>query len=376
MGKKNINKKIKPDTDSEEEIEYDDANSELETNTETESDTESDTEPDTKRKKTTNKKSTKKLKMIDLCAGTGAFTRAFESTGLVDVVFANDIEPTSKIIYDANFDHELTLGDLCNIKPKNIPKHNILTAGFNCQPFRAAGKQLGFDDPRTDVFWKLLEIVKYHKTDCLILENVKNLASHDNGDTLKTIISVLKKEKYHIKYKILNTSTITDIPQHRERIYIICVKNKTIFDDFDLDFPDCEKKKIKEMLLDDIDKKYYYNNKENKIHKMVMEDVVKKNTIYQFRRVYVRENKSNECPTLTANMGTGGHNVPLVLGKKYPRKLTPRECFNFQGFPDDYILPDKMSDCKLYKLAGNAVSVPVVKLIADRIVPILFDTCL
>jgi DNA (cytosine-5)-methyltransferase 1 len=315
----------------------------------------------------------KKLKMIDLCAGTGAFSYAFESTGLVDVVYANDLEPTSKMIYDKNFDHELTLGDLCNVKPKNIPSHNILTMGFSCQPFSIAGKQLGFDDPRTNIFWKLLEIIKYHQTDCVILENVKNLVSHDNGDTLKTIINCLKKEKYHIKYKVLNTSSITDIPQHRERIYIICVKNKKIFNKFDLDFSEVKKKKINSLILDDVDKKYSYCNKESKIHQMVINDVVKKNTIYQFRRVYVRENKSNECPTLTANMGTGGHNVPLILGKKYPRKLTPRECFNFQGFPDDYILPPKISDSKLYKLAGNAVSVPVVKLIADRLVPILFD---
>jgi DNA (cytosine-5)-methyltransferase 1 len=103
---------------------------------------------------------------------------------------------------------------------------------------------------------------------------------------------------------------------------------------------------------------------------LVKKDVVKQNTIYQYRRVYVRENKSNECPTLTANMGTGGHNVPLVLDNKGIRKLTPRECFNFQGFPESYTLP-KLSDASLYKLAGNAVSVPVVKLIADRLLGLI-----
>jgi DNA (cytosine-5)-methyltransferase 1 len=98
--------------------------------------------------------------------------------------------------------------------------------------------------------------------------------------------------------------------------------------------------------------------------------VVKRDTIYQYRRVYVRENKSNECPTLTANMGGGGHNVPLIRDEKGIRKLTPRECFNFQGFPASYKLP-AISDTQLYKLAGNAVSVPVVQLIADRITPLL-----
>ena len=106
---------------------------------------------------------------------------------------------------------------------------------------------------------------------------------------------------------------------------------------------------------------------------MVKSAVKNNDTIYQFRRIYVRENKNNECPTLTANMGSGGHNVPLVLDKKGPRKLTPRECFNFQGFPQEYLLP-KLSDSKLYKLAGNAVSVPVVKLIADKLIPIIYDS--
>ena len=97
---------------------------------------------------------------------------------------------------------------------------------------------------------------------------------------------------------------------------------------------------------------------------------MKRNTIYQYRRVYVRENKSNECPTLTANMGGGGHNVPLIRDDKGIRKLTPRECFNFQGFPATYVMP-QLSDSHLYKLAGNAVSVPVVSLIANRVVPLL-----
>ena len=115
--------------------------------------------------------------------------------------------------------------------------------------------------------------------------------------------------------------------------------------------------------------KYYYTEKSS-TWDLVKEGVTKENTIYQFRRVYVRENKSNECPTLTANMGTGGHNVPLILDKKGIRKLTPRECFNFQGFPASYKMPP-LSDANLYKLAGNAVSVPVVELIAKRLIPLL-----
>lgn len=308
------------------------------------------------------------LKMIDLCAGTGAFSYAFTSTNKVNVVFANDQEPTSKYIYDANFEHKLMLKNICDIDVKEIPPHNILTAGFPCQPFSIAGKQKGFGDVRTNVFWKIIEIIKYHKPECVILENVKNLLSHDNGDTLKTICNSLSQEKYNIMYNVLNTSNITNIPQHRERLYIVCVKDKRIFNNFNLDFAETKLMPIQRLLNNaKVNDKYYYNNEENKIHKMVIDTVKNRNTVYQFRRVYVRENKNNVCPTLTANMGTGGHNVPIILDAYGARKMTPRECFNFQGFPQEYILPH-ISDAKLYKLAGNAVSVPVINLIVNNII--------
>ena len=111
---------------------------------------------------------------------------------------------------------------------------------------------------------------------------------------------------------------------------------------------------------------------EDGIQASVTKSVHTTNTIYQYRRHYVRENKKNQCPTLTANMGVGGHNVPLLLDTKGIRKLTPRECFNLQGFPTDYILPD-ISDSSLYMLAGNAVSVPVIELIVNTIIQCLQD---
>ncbi len=119
----------------------------------------------------------------------------------------------------------------------------------------------------------------------------------------------------------------------------------------------------------DIPAKYYYTSASS-TWDLLKEAVKSKDTVYQYRRVYVRENKNNECPTLTANMGEGGHNVPIVMDDRGIRKLTPRECFNFQGFPEGYVLPG-LADSHLYKLAGNAVSVPVVRMIADRLVPIL-----
>ena len=312
---------------------------------------------------------TDKLKMIDLFAGTGAFTLAFQSTNAVDVIFGNDMVEHSKKMYDENFHHKLTLKDLNEIKVEDIPSHDILTGGFPCQPFSIAGLQEGFKDERSNVFWKILSIIDCHQPKCVILENVKNLVSHDEKKTFNIIKSNLELRGYNICYKVLNTADITGIPQHRERIYIVCIKSKKVFDKFNLDFPKIEKKKISEFLEDDIPEKYYYTDKSTTWN-LVKESVVKKDTIYQYRRVYVRENKSSECPTLTANMGSGGHNVPLILDSKGIRKLTPRECFNFQGFPLSYKLPN-LSDSNLYKLAGNAVSVPVVSLIANRIIPLL-----
>ena len=303
-----------------------------------------------------------KYKMIDLCAGTGAFSYAFEKTNKVEIIFANDIEPSAKKIYDINFSHKLVLGDLHDIDNIDIPSHNILTCGFSCQPFSIAGKQLGFNDERSD-------ILDYHEPEIIVLENVKNILNHNDGITFNEIIKNLTDRNYNVQWSLLNTSDITKIPQHRERVYIIGFKNYDIYNNFDFNFQLQQKNSIQSMLETNINNKYYYTPK-SKIYDMLRQNIIKQNTIYQYRRVYVRENKNNECPTLTANMGEGGHNVPIILDNVGIRKLTPRECFNFQGFPLSYKLPD-ISDSKLYKLSGNAVTVSVVELIANKIISLL-----
>lgn len=310
------------------------------------------------------------LKHVDLFAGTGAFTHALESTGRVKCVFANDMVASSKKIYDLNFpDHPLTLGDLNDLPVEQIPPHDILTGGFPCQPFSIAGRREGFEDKRSNVFWKILEILDHHAPQCVILENVKNLTTHDDCRTFQVIQSELSQRGYNLCFAVLNTAKITGVPQHRERIYIVGLKSPEAFETFDLDFPGVQKRPIADILESVVAEKYYYGP-ESSTWDLVRESVVKSDAIYQYRRVYVRENMSGECPTLTANMGSGGHNVPLVRDEKGIRKLTPRECFNFQGFPGSYTLPP-LADSHLYKLAGNAVSLPVVGLIAERLVPLL-----
>jgi len=305
------------------------------------------------------------LRMIDLFAGTGAFSLAFSEQG-IDIVFANDMVASSKTIYDENFNHKLTLGNLNDLRVEDIPPHDILTGGFPCQPFSIAGRREGFDDPRSNVFWKILEIIDHHNPKCIVLENVKNLVKHDDGNTFKTIQTNLTERGYTLEYAVLDTAKITGVPQHRERIYIVGLKN---LNNFSLKFDQIPKQPVQNFFESNVASKYYYTNVSS-TWDLIETGVTQPNTIYQYRRVYVRENKSGECPTLTANMGGGGHNVPIIRDDKGRRKLTPRECFNFQGFPITYKLP-KLADSHLYKLAGNAVSVPVVRLIAQRLVPLL-----
>ena len=314
----------------------------------------------------------KNYTLVDLFCGTGAFSYAFHETNKVETIFANDMLDSSEEIFNLNNTTKLTKKSLIDIKDQDIPKSQILTAGFPCQPFSIAGHQKGFDDERSNVFWKILSILKHNSPEIVILENVKNLQSHDDGKTFKIIIENLEKLNYYIKYSILNTSKITGIPQNRERIYIVCFKDKTLYDNFNFDFPEIELKPVTQFLEKDIPAKYYYNDSTiiyDELKKTVVKNILT-NTIYQYRRYYVRENKNNVCPTLTANMGTGGHNVPIILDDKGIRKLTPRECFNLQGFPIVYKLPE-ISTSKLYSLAGNAVSIPVVKLIANKIMELV-----
>ena len=323
------------------------------------------------RKKQSRKKQSRKkqLKFIDLFAGTGAFSLALEKNDKFECVFTNDIIKSSKKIYELNHpNHKFTLEDLNKVNVDDVPTHNLLCGGFPCQPFSIAGVKKGFDDERSNVFWKIVEILKKHTPEIIILENVKNLKSHDKGNTYKIIIDQLEEIGYHIKTSILDTSKITSIPQHRERIYIVGFRDKETYDKFNFDFVEKGKKPISDFLEKNVNDKYYYTDR-FKVFEEVKKGVTKnisENVLYQWRRKYVRENKSNCCPTLTANMGSGGHNVPILKDDKGIRKLTPRECFNLQGFPSDYKLPN-LSDSALYKLAGNAVSVPVVDLIVDKL---------
>ena len=311
-------------------------------------------------------------KMASLFAGVGGIDLGFELTGEFETIWANEFDEKARITYMENFSSFLDGNDIREIDTEEIPDIDIILSGFPCTSFSIAGYRKGFEDENTgDLFFETLRFIVAKQPKVVFLENVKNLVGHDNGKTFSIIKESLEKNGYHIKYKVLNAKDYGNIPQNRERIYIVGFKDENAYHNFEFPFPEKLTRTINDMIEKKVnDNIFYYTKTKNKFYDILERDMTKEDTIYQWRRKYVRENKSNVCPTLTANMGTGGHNVPLIKTKEGIRKLTPRECFNFQGYPKSYKLPD-LANSHLYKQAGNSVVVPVINSIAEKILDAL-----
>lgn len=308
-----------------------------------------------------------KFRVTSLFAGVGGIDLAFKNTG-AEIVWANEINKNACITYRRNFGNSyLVEGDIKTVSP--VPNFDILAGGFPCQAFSIAGYRKGFTDPRGNIFFEVVRILQEKKPRAVFLENVKNLERHDGGKTFKIVKQALVDEGYFISYSVMNALNYGDIPQNRERIYIVGFRNYRDYSNFH--FPGKVKltKTLKDVVNNSnpVDEKYYYTER-SQYYKMLVSSVNRKGTVYQIRRTYVRENKSMVCPTLTANMGSGGHNVPLILDDFGIRKLTPREVFRMQGFPESFILPKELSDSALYHQAGNSVVVPVIESIAVNII--------
>ncbi|KGX85779.1 DNA (cytosine-5-)-methyltransferase [Pontibacillus litoralis] len=342
-----------------------------------------------------------KYTVSSLFAGVGGIDKGFEQAG-AEVIWANEMDKNACITYRENFNHSLLEDDVRNVHEFLMPDTDILTAGWPCVAFSVAGQRHGMKytcsdcghehmvtyeqyvqgatcpecggnteaiDPRGTLFYDVVRFIRAKKPKAFFLENVKNLHGHDKGRTFKVIEEMLRESGYHFESRIYNTMEYGNIPQNRERVFIVGFSNKKALQKFE--WP--EKLPLTNTIDDVLDRnekqdeKYYYRDS-SQYYPMLSETMQRKDTVYQLRRVYVRENQSNVCPTLTANMGGGGHNVPLILDDWGIRKLTPKETFRFQGFPvdDDYSLPEDMANSHLYMQAGNAVSVPVIKRIAEK----------
>lgn len=309
---------------------------------------------------------------IDLFAGIGGIRIPFENLG-GKCVFTSEWDKAAQQTYFCNFG-EMPEGDIRKISNSDIPDHNILLAGFPCQAFSVAGERKGFKDTRGTLFFEIARILEAKKPQGFLLENVKGLLSHRKGQTFKRMEKILTEELgYQVYYKVLNTMDYSDLPQTRERVYIVGIRAE-IQRKKGVPFEFPEKNNNRKLIVDilekeKVDKRYYYDR--FGIYPTLKKEIKRIDTIYQWRRVYVRENKSNVCPTLTANMGTGGHNVPLLKDNYGIRKLTPRECLNLQGFPKSYHLPSFLADSHLYKQIGNSVSIPVIEKVAKKLISFL-----
>lgn len=314
-----------------------------------------------------------KFSFIDLFAGIGGFRIALQSLG-GKCVFSSEWDANAQKTYFYNFG-EIPYGDITKESIKNcIPDgFDVLCAGFPCQAFSIAGYRKGFEDTRGTLFFDVAEIIKRKRPKAVFLENVKNLYTHDNGKTFAVIKATLEELGYVVYHKVMNSMEYANVPQNRERIFIVCFDPKQVKNHHQFSFP--ERTELTHTIHDCIDpeindKALFYGAKF--IHyEELKRDMVSMDTIYQWRRQYVRENKSNVCPTLTANMGTGGHNVPLILTKYGIRKLSPKECINFQGYPKEYQFPTSIANSAKYKQAGNSVVVPLITKVCQNIISII-----
>jgi len=319
----------------------------------------------------------KSFTFADLFAGVGGMRFAYESVG-GECVLTSEIDKRARITYEMQkwkskrpnhrFVEDVVV--LGNMPEEEIPKHDVLLAGFPCQPYSIAGLRQGLEDEkgRGQVFLSILDILEKAQPKAFMLENVKGMLSHDGGQTMDFMRNELVKKGYNVfKPTVLNSMTHGGVPQNRERVFIVGFRED--LGEIEFKFPGeipLEQTLREKLESKDVDDKYFYNGRYGCFAE-IEAAVTSFETAYQWRRKYVRENKSNVCPALTANMGSGGHNVPLIKVTNGIRKLTPRECANLQGFPSDFFLPKEMADSHLYHQFGNSVTVPLIERIAQNL---------
>lgn len=313
------------------------------------------------------------LKIASFFAGVGGIDFGFEQTGQFKTVYANEFDKYPAETFEKNFKIKVDKRDISKVKSSEIPDFDVMLAGFPCQPFSVAGYREGFEDQkgRGNLFFELVRIFREKKPNIIFLENVKNLVGHDKGNTFRVIIKELEEAGYYTKYAVLNAMHYGNVPQNRERIYIVSFKDEEAYKKFEFPLPVKLEAKLEDIIdfNSKEDEKYYYTKGKYKgdIYEKLVEGIDDDRAIYQWRRKYVRKNKSGVVPTLTANQGEGGHNVCIIKTDHGIRKMLPRECFNAQGFPKNFKLPNDHADGRLYKQAGNSVNVTTIKRIAEKI---------
>ncbi len=308
----------------------------------------------------------KQFTVGSMFAGIGGICLGFKQNGC-KLIWANEKDKYACETYYLNFgDNYLVKGDILDIPDRDIPGFDILTAGFPCQAFSSVGLQQGFDDPRGNLFFEIIRVMKVAKPRVVFLENVANLIKHDDGKTFKKIKELLEEQKYHVVFEIMNAKEYGNLPQQRNRIYIVAFKYKKDFENFK--FPDKIPLTRTAFDLYDKDKKedrYYMDG--HRMWKRMVEYMTEKNRVYRFTDWGLSRGMDGICPTLLAAMGSRFERIPFFYDDYSIRLMTPRECARLQGFPENYILPNK-NEKEVYKQIGNSVAVPVVSRIAKKIV--------
>lgn len=316
----------------------------------------------------------KDKKFIDLFAGIGGFHQALSRFG-AKCVFASEWDKHAAHTYEVNYQLKPE-GDITKIDEKQIPKHDILCAGFPCQAFSISGKQKGFSDLRGTLFFDIARIVAHHQPEMLLLENVKNLARHDQGKTLQTILKTLEELNYQVYYKILNASHF-GLPQHRERIYFVCFHNRLNVKTFSFPIPPNKPTSLAEILeKEPNNSKHIQRNdivitKQYQLEKDLLGHIKLPNRPIQIgivnkggqgERIY---HTSGHAITLSAYGGGIGSKTGLYKVGNIIRKLTPRECARLQGFPDSFQIIS--STTQAYQQFGNSIAINVLDAILESI---------
>ena len=307
---------------------------------------------------------TKEYRMIDLFAGIGGTRLGFYKTGKVYNVFSSEIDKFAIKTYKANFGGD-PHGDITKIDEKDIPDHDILVGGFPCQAFSQAGLKKGFEDTRGTLFFDIARVIEHKKPKAFLLENVKNLKSHDKGNTFKVIKNTLEDLGYKVYYKVLKARDF-GVPQNRERIYIVGFRKD--LKDINFKFPDPLniKTSVGDILEDNVNEKYTISDKLWAGHKRRKKEHKLKGNGFGYSLFNQNDEYTN---TLSARYYKDGSEILIEQTNKNPRKITPREAARLQGFPEEFIIP--VSDTQAYKQFGNSVAVPVIYNIAKNIIDIL-----
>lgn len=299
-----------------------------------------------------------KIKIIDLFAGIGGIRLGFEQafTGDLECVFTSEIDKFAIETYKANFGEENIYGDITQIPTKSVPNHDILLAGFPCQPFSMAGLKKGFEDTRGTLFFDIERILLDKKPQAFLLENVKQLKGHDKGNTLKVIMEHLHKAGYKTHVNILAARDF-GVPQNRERIYIVGFRDHSV--EFEFPQPTKIPTKVGSILEQNVDEKYTISDKLWEGHQRRKLMHKEKGNGFGYS---LFNDESEYTNTISARYYKDGSEILIKQNGKNPRKLTPREAARLQGFPENYEIP--VSDNQSYKQFGNSVCVPVIAAIA------------